>query len=103
MALPRVHISFMLPMRPAPRLGTYTDTISLRWSDDRGHTYGNPVSRPQEDVGTLTSLQWLRLGMARDRVFEISWSAPIHTSLQGAWVEAEAADEDNEMAGQGSG
>jgi hypothetical protein len=36
-----------------------------------------------------TSIVWWRLGMARDRVFELSWSAPIRTALNGAFVEAE--------------
>jgi hypothetical protein len=63
--------------------------VSLRWSDDRGRSFGNPVT---QSIGTsgqyVTSLQWQRLGMARDRVFELSWSLPIATALQGAWIDA---------------
>lgn len=63
--------------------------ISLRWSDDRGHSWGNPVT---QDIGAagqyLTSLQWQRLGYARDRVFELSWSVPCRTALQGTWIDA---------------
>lgn len=66
--------------------------ISLRWSDDRGESYGSPVSRSIGRAGEyLTSLQWLRLGMTRDRVFELSWSVPMHTALQGCWVDVTPA------------
>jgi hypothetical protein len=66
--------------------------ISLRWSDDRGHSFGNPVLQSIGDVGEyLTSLQWQRLGYARDRVWELSWSVPMSTALLGAWVDATVA------------
>ena len=62
-------------------------TINLRWSDDRGVTYGNYV---KQSVGTLgqylTSVQFRRLGMARDRVFELSWSFPAKTALNGVSI-----------------
>lgn len=62
--------------------------ISLRWSDDRGSSYGSPVIQSMGAGGQfLTSPQWNRLGLARDRVFELSWDAPVKTSLNGAWVE----------------
>jgi hypothetical protein len=64
--------------------------VSLRWSDDRGHTFGNPVTQDAGATGEyLTSVQWQRLGMARDRVFEIAWSSSVKRILQGAWLEAE--------------
>lgn len=63
--------------------------IYLRWSDDRGASWGNPVARSMGATGQfLTSVQWTRLGMARDRVFELFWSAPLKTALQGAFVTA---------------
>lgn len=63
--------------------------VSLRWSDDRGHTFGSPVLIDGGGTGEyLRTLQWQRLGMARDRVFEISWSTPWPVALQGAWLEA---------------
>ena len=66
--------------------------ISLRWSDTRGSTYGNPVMQSMGATGqTYVSPQWRRLGMARDRVFELSWSAPVRTSLNTAWVEVRKA------------
>jgi uncharacterized membrane protein len=66
--------------------------VSLRWSDDRGHSYGNPVSQSIGDAGAYrTNLQWQRLGMARDRVFELSWSVPTPAALLGCYVDATPA------------
>jgi len=62
--------------------------VSLRWSDDRGASFGNPVTMPLGQAGQYqTSIQYWGLGAARDRVFELSWSAPVKTALNGAWVD----------------
>lgn len=62
--------------------------VNLRWSDDRGKTYGNYIQQSLGALGQyLTNMQWRRLGIARDRVFELSWSAPTKTALNAAWVE----------------
>jgi len=80
------------PTGGIPPLGINAPQISLRWSDDRGHTYGSPVLNDLGGSGSyLRSLQWQRLGYARDRVFEISWSTPYATALLGAWVDATPA------------
>jgi len=72
--------------------GLSSNLISLRWSDDRGHSYGNPVSQSMGEIGEYrTSLQWQRLAYARDRVFEISWSVPCGAALQGCWVDVTPA------------
>jgi hypothetical protein len=66
--------------------------IRLRWSDDRGRSWGNYVQGSLGKVGEyLTSVQYQRLGYARDRVFELSWSAPVRTALNGAWVDVSRA------------
>lgn len=62
-------------------------TLSLEWSDDRGATYGAPVVQAMS--GMLTQPKWSRLGLARDRVFRLFWTAPVHTALQGAWIDIE--------------
>jgi hypothetical protein len=63
--------------------------VSLTCSDDRGKTYGNPVMQSLGKEGEyITSMQWNRLGMARDRVFQLSWSSPVRTALNGAFVDA---------------
>lgn len=65
--------------------------VYLRWSDTRGKSWGNPISTSLGMEGQYqTSLQFQRLGMARDRVFELSWSAPCKTSLLGAWTQADS-------------
>ncbi len=66
--------------------------VELRWSDDRGVSYGTPVVQSLGQVGqTQTMLQWQRLGMARDRVFEVAWSAPVMTALNGAFIDVRPA------------
>lgn len=85
------YTSFIADIQVGTAPGTTIDNppmVSLRWSDDRGATYGNPVEQSMGSGGQyLTSVKWNRLGMARDRVFELSWSSPNNTSLQGAFIE----------------
>jgi probable HAF family extracellular repeat protein len=72
---------------------TSVNLISLDWSDDRGHSYGNPVSQSMGEAGEYrTSLQWQRLGVARDRVFRLTWSVAAPTALQGAWIDPTPAE-----------
>ena len=66
--------------------------ISLRWSDTRGASWGNPVMQSSGATGQYyTSPSWRRLGMARDRVFELFWSEPVPCALQGAWIDVTPA------------
>lgn len=63
--------------------------LFLRWSDTRGASWSNAI---KEDLGAegnyLRSVQFQRLGMARDRVFEVSWSSDVKTALNGAFIES---------------
>lgn len=62
--------------------------VSLRWSDNRGVSYGNAVMQSMGAGGEyLTNIQWSRLAMARDRVFELSWSDAVNTAVNGAFVD----------------
>jgi len=62
----------------------------LDWSDDRGHTYGTPVPQTVGGQGEyLTSIQWQRLGYARDRVFRLTWTSPLKTALLGSFIDAQ--------------
>lgn len=73
-------------------IGQTSPLISLRWSDTRGKSWGNAVMQSFGYEGQfLTSVQWQRLGMARDRVFELSWSAPYKVALNGAYVSMRAS------------
>lgn len=62
--------------------------IFLRWSDTSGRSWGNPIKETIGEEGDyIRSVQFQRLGMARDRVFELSWSSPVKTALNGAFLE----------------
>lgn len=70
-----------------------TDLITLRWSNTRGRSWSNGVTQRFGKTGEyLTSVQWRRLGMARDRVFELSWSGAQITALSGIYLEAKVLD-----------
>lgn len=77
-------------------VGTIVDDsdpqVSLSWSDNRGVSYGNPVTQSMGKLGeTLTTISWNRLGQARDRVFKVSWSDNLKTALNGGFVETKVA------------
>lgn len=62
--------------------------VSLRWSDTRGQSFLSPIHQTLGVGGQYyTMVQFQRLGMARDRVFELSWSAPCFTALNGAFID----------------
>ena len=64
--------------------------IGLRWSINRGNTFGNTVLQSAGTPGQYeTYPQWLQEGIARDFVFEIIHSIAGPAALQGAWVDAE--------------
>lgn len=75
-----------------PALSSNAPQVQLSWSDDRGATFGNSLFGSMGATGeTLTSVQFRRCGMARDRVFRVKWSEPVKTSLQGAFVTSKKA------------
>lgn len=62
--------------------------VSLRWSDTHGYSFGDPIVQSMGATGQyLRQINFNRLGQARDRVFEVFWSAPAPTALNGAWVQ----------------
>jgi hypothetical protein len=62
--------------------------IGLRWSQDRGRTWGQTIlqsaGRPGEYAGQA---KWANLGYARYPLFELSWTIPARATLNGAWIE----------------
>jgi hypothetical protein len=62
--------------------------VSLRWSDDGGHTWGNYHTRSMGRIGEFGArVLWRRLGMTqklRDRVYEVSGTDPVKISIMGA-------------------
>ena len=64
--------------------------LNLRWSDDRGVSFGNGLQQTLGRSGQYRTMpSWSRLGFARDRVFELSWTAAAATALNGAWIQVE--------------
>lgn len=62
-------------------------TVMLRWSDNKGASFGNPIVLGTLVPGkSLQQLQRKRLGMARDRIFEVFWTAPVKTAINGAFI-----------------
>lgn len=62
--------------------------LNMRCSKDGGGTWGNYRRKPLFSAGHYRTMpRWRGLGMARDWVFEASWSAPMATILQAAYVE----------------
>ena len=87
-----VRIDFVAAVPAPPPVPAEDRLISLEWSDDRGHSFGSPVSQAIGNAGEYrTSLQWQRCGMSRDRVWRLSWSVPMATALQGCWFDATPA------------
>lgn len=62
--------------------------VTLRWSDDGGHTWSNELNRSMGEIGeTGHRVIWRRLGMTkklRDRVYEISGTDPVKITIMGA-------------------
>lgn len=64
--------------------------LRLRWSDTKGASWGTSISETFGAGGDYVhSCSFRRLGMARDRVFELSWVADCQTALNGAFVQIE--------------
>lgn len=64
-----------------------TPLVTLRWSDDRGKTWKSGRTRSMGLTGENDVWpKWTRLGMARDRVFELSWAVDAPTKLNGAYL-----------------
>ena len=65
-----------------------TPQVLLRWSNDKGNTWGNAVPQSLGNMGQYsTNIKWNRLGMSRDRVYELSWSVNAKTALNGAFID----------------
>lgn len=63
--------------------------VGLRWSMDRGKTFGQTVLQTAGAQGEyLTQPQWRQNGIGRDVIFELSYSFAGPAALNGAWVEA---------------
>lgn len=62
----------------------------LRWSDDGGYTWSATVAMSMGKVGEYgRRISRNRLGMGRDRIFEVSTTAKAKVVLQGAFIDAQ--------------
>lgn len=62
--------------------------LSMRYSNNGGASFGNFRQKGLITSGNYRSMmRWRGLGMARDRVYELLWSFPGPSALQGAYVE----------------
>ena len=69
--------------------------VSLRMSRTRGASWGNYVMQPMGGQGLYyTRPTWNRLGYFVDAVFELEWSTPMKTALNGAFITVEEHDGD---------
>lgn len=61
--------------------------ISLRYSDDRGKNWGNPIVKDMGATGIFNrSVLFTRMGIGRNRVFEAFWDGPYFTAINGGDV-----------------
>jgi len=66
--------------------------ISLSWSDDKGLTYNDPIIQEFSQIGQTDLVPtWWQLGMARDRVFKLSWNSDMITALNGGFTDTRAS------------
>jgi hypothetical protein len=64
----------------------------LRWSDDGGHTWSNEHWRDMGKIGeTRQRVIWRRLGLSRDRIYELSGTDPNRITILGAELQATEA------------
>ncbi len=65
------------------------DKVGLRWSVDRGRTWGQTVLQSTGKPGEfITQPKWGATGAARDMIFEIQHSIKGPAAINGAWVKA---------------
>jgi hypothetical protein len=65
----------------------------LRWSNDGGSTWSNEHWRTIGKIGRYRDRAiWRRLGMARDRVFEVSISDPVRAVVISAELRTSSGD-----------
>lgn len=66
----------------------------LRWSDDRGKSWGNAIPLVAGAQGEYDARPDARaLGQAMDRVYELSWTFAGQVALNGAWVEGKVLNQ----------
>ncbi len=63
--------------------------LSLRWSNDSAHTWSNSYDRDCGQTGDFKKrVRWLRMGQARDRIYELSCADPVPYRIVDAYLES---------------
>lgn len=95
-AIPTIESPWSLAFSPGfgPQTLIEPPLISARMSLTRGESWGNRRMQPMGAAGLYrTRPTWNRWGMASDMVIEFSWSTPMKTALNGAFlVDPEKSD-----------
>ncbi|WP_046901029.1 hypothetical protein [Gluconobacter oxydans] len=65
-----------------------SQSISVDWSDDRGATFNTVQTVALGASGNVWPTLW-RLGLARDRVYRLTWTDPGDTALMGVFLDLE--------------
>ena len=66
--------------------------VSMRFSNDNGQTWSNSLDRDTGMAGQFQKrVRWLRLGEARDRIFEIRYSDPVPLRITDAYLDYDEA------------
>lgn len=77
----------------ADTLSANEPLVSLRYSKNRGKTWGSPITKGMGSTGEVgRSVLFTRMGMARNMVFEVFWDAQAFTALNGGDVFFEPAE-----------
>ena len=62
--------------------------VGMRFSDTGGQSWSDITYQAIGDIGQFnTNMQWRKCGIGRRRVFELRWSAPVPTALNGAYID----------------
>ncbi|WP_029605518.1 hypothetical protein [Kozakia baliensis] len=76
-----IHRKFTLDMQNGSGI-----QIAVDWSDDRGATFGPAQTLTLGTSGNVWPTIY-RLGMARDRVYRVTWQGKAQTALMGAFID----------------
>lgn len=63
-------------------------TVNVDWSDDRGQTFCDPIPLQLGASGNVWPTLW-RLGLARDRVYRLTWTGGNGAALMGAFLDVD--------------
>lgn len=65
--------------------------VGLRYSDTGGQNWSDTIYQPIGQTGQFnTNMQWRKNGIGRRRVYELSWTVPVPTALNGAYIDVTA-------------